>query len=147
MIWQPLKAYFLCPRDTDGTQKKKREIQALPLVFKKVFHPLNKKVMQKTGTFANSIRAVYWDKNSALQQHHTIYPSHQASAEVLCQLYLLTKSCSFCMGSGSPSRPQVSISLPSYTLMMRSAVFIRKQLSRKCEIWRKKEFSVDGKNA
>lgn len=41
---------------------------------------------------------------------------------------LLTRSCSFCMGSGSPSRPQVSISLPSYTRMMRSAVFIRKQL-------------------
>lgn len=41
---------------------------------------------------------------------------------------LFTRSWSFCMGSGSPSRPQVSISLPSYTLMMRSAVFMRKQL-------------------
>lgn len=44
--------------------------------------------------------------------------------------YLLTRSCSFCMGSGSPSRPQVRISLPSYTLIIRSAVFIRKQLKK-----------------
>lgn len=42
--------------------------------------------------------------------------------------HLFTRSCSFCMGSGSPSRPQVRISLPSYTRMMRSAVFMRKQL-------------------
>lgn len=41
---------------------------------------------------------------------------------------LFTRSCSFCMGSGSPSRPHVRISLPSYTLMMRSAVLMRKQL-------------------
>ena len=44
--------------------------------------------------------------------------------------HLFTRSCSFCMGSGSPSLPQVRISRPSYTLMIRSAVFMRKQLAR-----------------
>lgn len=60
---------------------------------------------------------------------------HKSLSFISCLLwsflqYLLTKSCSFCMGSGSPSRPQVSISLPSYTLMIRSAVFMRKQLHK-----------------
>lgn len=41
------------------------------------------------------------------------------------------------MGSGSPSRPQVSISLPSYTLMIRSAVLMRKQLHRRQDRWTK----------
>lgn len=50
-------------------------------------------------------------------------------------VYLLTRSWSFCMGSGSPSRPQVSISLPSYTLMILSAVFMRKQLHREQDRW------------
>lgn len=42
--------------------------------------------------------------------------------------HLFTRSCSFCMGSGSPSLPQVRISRPSYTRMIRSAVLMRKQL-------------------
>ena len=44
--------------------------------------------------------------------------------------HLLTRSWSFCRGSGSPSLPHVRISLPSYTLMIRSAVLMRKQLQQ-----------------
>lgn len=73
---------------------------------------------------------------------HQNIPTVSSTAHVLCSshlvTYLLTRSCSFCMGSGSPSRPQVSISLPSYTLMIRSAVFMRKQLHRKQDRWTKK---------
>lgn len=62
--------------------------------------------------------------------------------------YLLTRSCSFCIGSGSPSRPHVSISLPSYTLMIRSAVFMRKQLHKKQNGFKGKKWKHgrDGKN-
>lgn len=44
--------------------------------------------------------------------------------------YLLTRSCSFWIGSGSPSLPQAKTSLLSYTLITRSAVFTRKQLQK-----------------
>lgn len=70
---------------------------------------------------------------------HTNLNFFKASWPFYCRLtlrsvasHLFTKSCSFCMGSGSPSRPQVKISRPSYTLIIRSAVFIKKQLWEEC---------------
>lgn len=83
------------------------------------------------------------DKDAAVTLPPTLksfsFIPNRISAHVVkensAQTHLLTRSCNFCIGSGSPSRPQVRISLPSYTLMIRSAVFMRKQLEKEEDVF------------
>lgn len=49
------------------------------------------------------------------------------------KIYLFTKSCSFCIGSGSPSLPQARTSFASYTRIMRSDVLIKNELENGIE--------------
>lgn len=73
-------------------------------------------------------RGMHRQASQTSRRHREDTPEQRSGTASPSVSDLFTRSCSFCMGSGSPSRPQVRISLPSYTLMMRSAVFMRKQL-------------------
>ena len=54
----------------------------------------------------------------------------KTNMKTLVRTDLLTRSWSFCIGSGSPSLPQVRTSRLSYTRMIRSAEFTRKHLDK-----------------
>lgn len=102
-----------------------------PTGIKKAHHLLcdSYKIKKYKFTFATGLSLEYNNNIGPLQFRHGMVVFSCVLRS--CQQYLFTKSCSFCMGSGSPSLPQVRISLPSYTLMIRSAVFMRKQLYNK----------------
>lgn len=66
------------------------------------------------------------------KQMHDFFDYLCFITDIVLVMYLLTKSCSFCSGSGSPFLPQAITSWVSYTRTIRSA-----ELTRKC-LWRKK---------
>lgn len=57
--------------------------------------------------------------------------------------HLFTKSCSFCIGSGSPSLPHASTSFASYTRIIRSEVLIKNELQMGRHITRANSNRID----
>lgn len=60
---------------------------------------------------------------------HTYSPSPEK--QHFFHIVLFTRSCNFCIGSGSPSLPHANISVLSYTRITLSAVLTRKQEPRR----------------
>lgn len=78
-------------------------------------------------------RPAKWKKEN--RQYIVNYNENSKENENPADAHLLTRSCNFWIGSGSPSFPHARTSPLSYTRMIRSAEFTRKQLQRKQKIF------------